>query len=64
MIAATINPIKNNTNIRATVLAMPIIDAKLWENPDTVKLLFNDDGKVLYTSRAPVPHAKMDLTLI
>ena len=62
MIAATINPIKNNSDIRATVLAMPIIDPKLWENPDTVKLLFNDDGKVLYTSRVPVPYAKNGFT--
>ena len=58
MIAATITPIKNSSHIRATVLAMPIRNEKIWKNPDTVKLLFNDEGKVLYTSRTPVPYAK------
>ena len=58
MIAATVAPIEKSSTIKATVLAMPIIDEKIWENPDTVKLIFNDDGKVLYTSRSPVPYAK------
>ena len=61
MISAVIDPIKNNTNIKATVLAMPIIDSKIWENPDTVKLIFNEAGKVMYTSEVQFPTVKVVL---
>jgi 3-deoxy-manno-octulosonate cytidylyltransferase (CMP-KDO synthetase) len=32
--------------------------AELWANPDTVKIIHNDSGEVLYTSRTPVPYCK------
>ena len=58
MIDAVVAPLKENTNIPGTVLAMHIIDEELWKNPDTVKIVHNAKGEVLYTSRAPVPYCK------
>ena len=58
MIQAVIQPIIERDKVKATVLAMPILKKEIWLNPDTVKLIFNEDGKVLYTSRAPLPYAK------
>jgi 3-deoxy-manno-octulosonate cytidylyltransferase (CMP-KDO synthetase) len=41
-----------------TVLAMHVTEESLWLNPDTVKIIHNEAGEVLYTSRAPVPYCK------
>lgn len=57
MIAAVVDPILNNDDVYCTMLAMPIIDEKQFLNPDTVKIIHNMQGDVLYTSRAPVPHS-------
>lgn len=56
MIAAVVNPILNHADVYCTMLAMPIIDEAQFINPDTVKIIHNLQGDVLYTSRAPVPH--------
>lgn len=37
---------------------MLIDDEAIWKNPDTVRIIHNDRGEVLYTSRAPVPYCK------
>jgi 3-deoxy-manno-octulosonate cytidylyltransferase (CMP-KDO synthetase) len=58
MIDAVIAPLKADASIPATILAMHITDKALWLNPDTVKLIHNAAGEVLYTSRAPVPYCK------
>jgi 3-deoxy-manno-octulosonate cytidylyltransferase (CMP-KDO synthetase) len=58
MMDAVVAPLLENKSIPCTVLAMHITDEKLWLNPDTVKIVHNADGEVLYTSRAPVPYAK------
>jgi 3-deoxy-manno-octulosonate cytidylyltransferase (CMP-KDO synthetase) len=58
MMDAVVAPLLENKRIPCTVLAMHIADEQLWLNPDTVKLIHNADGEVLYTSRAPVPYAK------
>lgn len=63
MIEAIVKPIHESVSVTATVLAMPIVDEQIWLNRDTVKLVFNDDGKVLYTSRAPIPFAKQGFSL-
>lgn len=55
MFDALISPIIENNLIGCTVLAMNIIDESIWRNPDTVKIIHNEEGEVLYTSRAPVP---------
>ena len=44
------------TSLRAPL--GPNIPARLWRNPDIVKVIHNDAGEVLYTSRAPIPHCK------
>ena len=41
-----------------TILAMHITDEAIWRNPDTVKIIHNAAGEVLYTSRAPLPYCK------
>lgn len=58
MIDASMKPILENAHVPVTVLAMEIIDEGQWKNPDTVKIIHNDAGEVLYTSRAPVPYCK------
>lgn len=58
MIDAVIKPLLDDAAIPCTVLAMHITDEVLWRNPDTVKIIHNDAGEVLYTSRSPVPYSK------
>ncbi len=58
MIDAVLSPLRANPSIPCTVLAMHITEESMWLNPDTVKIIHNDAGEVLYTSRAPVPYCK------
>jgi 3-deoxy-manno-octulosonate cytidylyltransferase (CMP-KDO synthetase) len=62
MIDATIAPLKADPAITCTVLAMHIPDRSIWMNPDTVKIIHNEKGEVLYTSRTPVPYCKGEFT--
>jgi 3-deoxy-manno-octulosonate cytidylyltransferase (CMP-KDO synthetase) len=57
MIDAVLAPILADHAIPCTVLAMHITEESIWLNPDTVKIIHNDAGEVLYTSRAPVPYS-------
>jgi 3-deoxy-manno-octulosonate cytidylyltransferase (CMP-KDO synthetase) len=58
MIDAVISPLLENPSTPCTVLAMHITEESIWLNPDTVKIIHNDAGEVLYTSRSPVPYCK------
>jgi 3-deoxy-manno-octulosonate cytidylyltransferase (CMP-KDO synthetase) len=58
MIEAVVCPLVENPLIPCTVLAIHITDKSLWLNPDIVKVVHNDSGEVLYTSRAPLPYCK------
>ena len=58
MIDAVIEPLMLDTSKAGTILAMHIADESIWLNPDTVKIVHNSMGEVLYTSRAPVPYCK------
>jgi|TARA_B110000444_G_scaffold211548_1_gene207458 3-deoxy-manno-octulosonate cytidylyltransferase (CMP-KDO synthetase) len=58
MIEKVIEPLQDSKNISCSVLAMHITDEELWLNKDTVKIIHNDEGKVLYTSRSPIPYSK------
>lgn len=58
MMNAVMAPLLENPKIPGTILAMHIIDKEIWLNPDTVKLIYNASGEVLYTSRAPIPYCK------
>ena len=57
MFDVLIDPILNNNNIKATILSMPIVEESIWRNPDTVKIIHNNSGKILYTSRAAIPYS-------
>jgi 3-deoxy-manno-octulosonate cytidylyltransferase (CMP-KDO synthetase) len=56
MFDALIAPMLGNANIHATILGMLIEEEAIWRNPDTVKLVHNASGEILYTSRAAVPY--------
>lgn len=58
MIDAVVKPIESDPSVDATILAMEIVDAEQFENPDIVKLVHDLNGDVLYTSRSPIPHAR------
>lgn len=58
MIDAVLKPLVDRPDTPCSVLAMLIDEESVWRNPDTVKLIHNDQGEVLYTSRAPVPYCK------
>ena len=58
MIDAVIKPIEDDPAVRATVLAMDIVDGEVFRNPDIVKIVHDMKGGVLYTSRSPIPYCK------
>nr|CBA31320.1 3-deoxy-manno-octulosonate cytidylyltransferase [Curvibacter putative symbiont of Hydra magnipapillata] len=58
MINVVIEPLLHDASKAGTILAMHIVDKDIWTNPDTVKLVHNATGEVLYTSRAPLPYCK------
>lgn len=58
MIDVVIAPLLQDNTKVGTILAMHIVDKDIWTNPDTVKLIHNAAGEVLYTSRAPLPYCK------
>jgi len=58
MIAAVIKPLEQDSDLHCTVLAMSIGDEAQFINPDTVKIIHDMQGNVLYTSRSPIPYCK------
>ena len=58
MIDTVLAPLIADPNKAGTILAMHITDESIWRNPDTVKIIHNAAGEVLYTSRAPLPYCK------
>jgi 3-deoxy-manno-octulosonate cytidylyltransferase (CMP-KDO synthetase) len=58
MIGATVAPLLEEETASCTVLAMEIVDEQIFLNPDTVKIVHDLKGRVLYTSRSPVPYFK------
>lgn len=62
MMDAVVAPLRADPSIPCTVLAMHITEESIWRNPDTVKIIHNEAGEVLYTSRAPVPYCKGSFT--
>ena len=56
MVEAAIVPLLDDPETVCTVLAMHIVDEDLYRNPDTVKIVHDLVGNVLYTSRAPIPY--------
>jgi 3-deoxy-manno-octulosonate cytidylyltransferase (CMP-KDO synthetase) len=62
MIDTVVAPLLEKPSVPCTVLAIHITDKALWTNPDIVKVIHNDSGEVLYTSRAPVPWTKQEFS--
>ena len=60
MFDAVIAPLLGDPAKAGTILSMHITDEQIWLNPDTVKIIHNEAGEVLYTSRTPVPYCKGD----
>lgn len=58
MIHAVIKPLQNDLEVNCTVLGMEIIDEKQFLNPDTVKIIHDLNGNILYTSRSPIPYCQ------
>lgn len=58
MIEAVVKPFFDDPGVNGTVLGMEIVDEEVFRNPDTVKIVHDLHGDVLYTSRAPVPYSK------
>ena len=58
MIDAVVAPLLEDSSIPGMILAIHITDESIWRNPDTVKIIHNAEGEVLYTSRAPLPFTK------
>lgn len=62
MIEAVVRPLVEDPLIPCTVLAIHITDKAMWLNPDIVKVIHNDSGEVLYTSRVPLPYSKVEFS--
>ena len=58
MITATVQPMIDNADVNGVVLSMPIIDEAQFNDPNTLKIIHNIKGDILYTSRAPIPYCK------
>lgn len=62
MIDAVVSPLLKNATIPATVLSIHLTEESVWLNSDTVKIIHNEAGEILYTSRAPIPYCKGDFS--
>jgi 3-deoxy-manno-octulosonate cytidylyltransferase (CMP-KDO synthetase) len=58
MIDAVVDPLIEDPAKAGTMLCMHITDELIWRNPDTVKVVHNEAGEVLYTSRETIPYCK------
>lgn len=58
MISAVCKPLLDDPQVQGTVLGMHVLDERIFRNPDTVKIVHDIHGDVLYTSRSPVPYCK------
>ena len=57
VIEELISEFEDNT-VKSALLAIPIKSKKLFENPDTVKVVVSEAGYMAYSSRALIPHQK------
>jgi 3-deoxy-manno-octulosonate cytidylyltransferase (CMP-KDO synthetase) len=58
MIAVTVKPLIEDYQVNGVVLSMPIVEEEQFHDPNTLKIIHNLKGDILYTSRAPVPYCK------
>ena len=50
--------LENDPSAVMATLATPIRDRGLWEDPAAVKVVFDGQGRAMYFSRSPIPHAR------
>lgn len=56
-IRAVVQPLRSGQgHVEGTILAIPIVDETVFRDPNSVKIIHDLSGRVLYTSRSPVPH--------
>lgn len=58
MIDATIKPMLEHEDVKGTILAMEIVSEEQYFDPNTLKIIHNKKGDILYTSRSPIPHSE------
>ena len=58
MIDATIKPMLDYEDVKGTILAMEIVKEEQYYDPNTLKIINNRRGNILYTSRSPVPYCE------
>ncbi len=58
MITTTVQPMLDDMRVNGVVLSMPIMDEEQFNDPNTLKIIHNIKGDILYTSRAPIPYCK------
>ncbi len=58
VIEAVVNPFREDEAVEGTMLAVPIVDEELYLNPDIVKIVHDEKGDLLYTSRRPIPYCE------
>lgn len=56
MITASVQPLLEDPKTTCTVLAMEIADEDQFRNTDTLKIIHDMKGDVMYTSRTAIPH--------
>lgn len=56
-IKAVVKPFDDDPEVEGTLLAVPIADEATFLNKDIVKLVHDNKGDVLFTSRVPIPYA-------
>ncbi len=59
MIEAVVRPMEEDPEVPCTVLTMEIVEDAVFRNSDTVKVVFDLKGDVLYTSRSPIPYCEV-----
>lgn len=58
MIDAAIRPMREDGEVKGTVLGLPIIDENQFRDPNVLKIIRNLKNDILYTSRSPIPHCE------
>jgi 3-deoxy-manno-octulosonate cytidylyltransferase (CMP-KDO synthetase) len=58
MIATTVQPMLDSDEVDGVVLSMPIVDEEQYYDSNTLKIIHNLKGDILYTSRAPIPYCE------
>lgn len=58
MITTVVQPFLDDVSIDGVVLSMPIVDEEQFYDPNTLKIINNIKGDILFTSRAPIPYCK------